>query len=129
MIDRRVKDIAWAIEQNPVEVTIYRTTRILSDGHYSETKEELGPYRVRIFLNQSGFRGTLNEVKEIGGRALQSVTWSMLCDASVDIKAGANVVDIVEAPMLGKLKVTNVTPLIVNGQIVGYQVQLEGMDE
>jgi len=126
MKEQRVRDIAWAIEQNPVDVTIYRTQRVLSEGHYTETTMEVGTYRGRIFLND---RHTPAKLIDEGGRALRSVTWSMLCDASVDVKAGANVVDVVDVPMLGKLKVVNVIPLSVQGEVVGYQVQLQGMDE
>jgi len=126
MKEQRVRDIAWAIEQNPVEVTIYRTQRVLSEGHYTETTTEVGTYRVRIFLND---RNIPVKLIDEGGRALRSVTWSMLCDASADVKACANVVDVVDVPMLGKLKVVNVIPLSVQGEVVGYQVQLQGMDE
>jgi len=126
MKEQRVRDIAWAIEQNPVDVTIYRTQRVLSEGHYTETTMEVGTYRGRIFLNE---RNVPVKLIDEGGRALRSVTWSMLCDAFVDVKAGANVVDVVDVPMLGKLKVVNVIPLSVQGEVVGYQVQLQGMDE
>lgn len=126
MVEQRVKDIAWAISQNPVTVTIERKERALTDGHFAETVREVGSYTVRIFLNR---RFKPSETSDIGGRTVQTTSFSMLCDASVDVKKEPNITDYVNVPLLGKMEVDNVTPLIVNGQVVGYHVDLVGVEK
>ena len=126
MVEQRVKDIAWAISQNPVTVTIERKERALTDGHFVETVREVGSYTVRIFLTR---RSKPSETSDIGGRTVQTTSFSMLCDASVDVKKEPNITDYVNVPLLGKMEVDNVTPLIVNGQVVGYQVDLVGVEK
>lgn len=127
MVEQRVKDIAWAISQNPVTVTIERKERALTNGHFTEIVKEVGSYTVRIFLNHR--RSKPSETSDIGGRTVQTTSFSMLCDASVDVKKEPNITDYVNVPLLGKMEVDNVTPLIVNGQVVGYQVDLVGVEK
>lgn len=128
MVEQRVKDIAWAISQNPVTVTIERKERALTDGHFVETVREVGSYTVRIFLNRRN-KPSPSETSDIGGRTVRTTSFSMLCDASVDVKKEPNITDYVNVPLLGKMEVDNVTPLIVNGQVVGYQVDLVGVEK
>jgi len=128
MKEQRVRDIAWAISQNPVTVTIERKERALTDGHFAETVREVGSYTVRIFLNRRS-KLSPSETSDIGGRTVQTTSFSMLCDASVDVKKEPNITDYVNVPLLGKMEVDNVTPLIVNGQVVGYQVDLVGVEK
>ncbi len=128
MVEQRVKDIAWAISQNPVTVTIERKERALTDGHFVETVREVGSYTVRIFLNHRN-KPSPSETSDIGGRTVRTTSFSMLCDASVDVKKEPNITDYVNVPLLGKMEVDNVTPLIVNGQVVGYQVDLVGVEK
>ena len=128
MVEQRVRDIAWAISQNPVTVTIERKERALTDGHFAETVREVGSYTVRIFLNRRS-KPSPSETSDIGGRTVQTTSFSMLCDASVDVKKEPNITDYVNVPLLGKMEVDNVTPLIVNGQVVGYQVDLVGVEK
>jgi len=49
----------------------------------------------------------------------------LLADHEAEIKAGTNVLDEFEVTDLGKFQVLAVYPQIVQGQIVGYQADLE----
>ena len=118
----RRQHIAWAIQQNPVEIIIQRTEKIEAGGGFEEKESEVGPFTVRIYQ-----QGTLipQEVSTLAGTKQVDKTWGMLADWQADIKAGPNVLDEFDVPEMGKFQVLEVYPQKVKSEIVGYQVALE----
>jgi len=110
--------------QNPIDITIQRTEKIRSGGGFSETISTLGPFAVRIYANES--RIQRSESGLIGSQ--QKNFWGLLADDQADIKAGSNVIDVFDVPGLGHFYVVNVYPQVVNGELVGYHVDLERID-
>lgn len=122
LVSLRRQHIQWAISQNPIEITIRRTTKQDKGGHFEEVEEDIGPFTVRIF--QQSFRAP-QETSTLAGTKNIDRGWGLLADHTADIKAGSNVLDEFEVPGLGKFQVIAVYPQIVKGQLVGYQADLE----
>ncbi len=122
LVSLRRRHISWAIQQNPVEITIQRTEKVDKGGYFDEIESEHGYYTVRVF--QKGSR-IPQEVSTLAGTKQVEAAWGLLADHEADIKAGANVLDEFEVPGMGKFQVLAVYPQIVQGQVVGYQADLE----
>lgn len=122
LVALRRQHITWTIQQNPVEITIQRTEKVDMGGYFDEVESEHGPYTVRIF--QKGSR-IPQEVSTLAGTKQVEAAWGLLADHEAEIKAGTNVLDEFEVTDLGKFQVLAVYPQIVQGQIVGYQADLE----
>jgi len=121
-VDFRRQNILWAIQQNPVEITIKRTTKVDAGGYLDEVQSEHGPYVVRIFQKGSKIP---QEVSTLAGIKQVEAAWGLLADYETEIKAGANVLDEFEVAGLGKFQVVAVYPQIVQGEVIGYQADLE----
>ena len=121
-ITRRRQQIQWAIAQNPVTVTIHRTEKIETEGHFEEIKTQAGPFSVRIFPKGQRYP---KEVSDIAGTKQIDEGWGLLADYQADIKAGPNVLDEFEVSGLGSFKITAIHPQMVMGQIAGYQADIE----
>ena len=122
IVTLRRQHTKWAIQQNPVEITIQRTEKVDMGGYFDEVESEHGPYTVRIF--QKGSR-IPQEVSTLAGTKQVEAAWGLLADHEAEIKVGTNVLDEFEVTDLGKFKVLAVYPQLVQGQIVGYQADLE----
>lgn len=122
IVTLRRQHTKWAIQQNPVEITIQRTEKVDMGGYFDEVESEHSPYTVRIF--QKGSR-IPQEVSTLAGTKQVEAAWGLLADHEAEIKAGTNVLDEFEVTDLGKFQVLAVYPQIVQGQIVGYQADLE----
>jgi hypothetical protein len=122
LVSLRRQHIIWAIQQNPTEITIQRTKKVDMGGYFDEVKSEHGPYTVRIFME--GMR-IPREVSTLAGTKQVDKGWGMLADYQADIKDGANVQDEFDVPGLGHFRILAVYPQVVQGQIVGYQADLE----
>jgi len=122
IVTLRRQHTKWAIQQNPVEIIIQRTEKVDMGGYFDEVESEHGPYTVRIF--QKGSR-IPQEVSTLAGTKQVEAAWGLLADHEAEIKAGTNVLDEFEVTDLGKFQVLAVYPQIVQGQIVGYQADLE----
>lgn len=122
LVKLRRQHTAWAIKQNPTEITISRTEKTDMGGYFEETKTETGPFTVRIFT-----QGTQvpQEVSTLAGTKQLDKTWGMLADWQADIKAGPNVLDEFGVTGLGSFQVLVVFAQVVNGELVGNQVTLE----
>lgn len=118
----RQQHVAWVIQQNPIAVTVQRTQRTESSGAFTETTSTHGPYTVRIF-QQAG--GIPNEVSTLAGTKQVDKGWGLLADYQADLQAGPNVKDEFDVSGLGHFVVIAVYPQKVQGQVVGYQVDLE----
>jgi len=122
LVALRRQHVAWAIQQNPVEIIIQRTEKIDMGGYFEEKESEVGPLVVRIY--QYG-TWVPQEVNTLAGTKQVDRTWGMLMDHEADVKAGSDVLDEFEVLGLGKFQVLEVYPQVVKGELVGYQVTLE----
>lgn len=122
MISFRRNQTQWNINQNPTEIIISRTEKIEIEGHFENSKNEVGPFKVRIFQKK---QGTTKDESNLGGTKKTDTNWGLIADYMADIKSGPNVVDEFEIPVLGHFKITGIMPQVVSGQIVSFQVDLE----
>ena len=122
LVALRRQHTKWAIEQNPVEIIIQRTEKVDKGGYFEEIESEHGPYTVRIF--QRGMQIPM-EISTLGGTKQTDRGWGLLAGHEAEIKAGANALDEFEVDGLGKFQVLAVYPQIIQGQVVGYQADLE----
>ncbi|GAW27986.1 hypothetical protein [Carboxydocella sp. ULO1] len=122
LVSLRRQHISWAIQQNPVTITIQRTEKVDMGGYFDEVQSEYGPFTVRIFHRGSWVP---QEVSTLAGTKQVDKGWGMLADYQANLKAGPNVVDEFDAPGLGHFRILAVYPQIVQGQVVGYQADLE----
>ena len=122
LVALRRRHTKWAIQQNPTTITIHRTEKVDQGGYFEEVESKHGPYTVRIF--QRGMQIPL-EVSNLGGTKQTDRGWGLLAGYEAEIKAGSNVLDEFEVDGLGKFQVLAVYPQIIQGQVVGYQADLE----
>ncbi len=122
LVALRRQHTKWAIQQNPTTITIHRTEKIDMGGYFEEVESEVGSFVVRIYQYSTGIP---QDVSTLAGTKQVDRTWGMLMDYEADVKAGPNVLDEFEVTDLGKFQVLAVYPQIIQGQIVGYQADLE----
>lgn len=122
LVALRRQHTKWAIQQNPVEITIQRTEKVDMGGYFDEVESEHGPYTVRIFQKGSMIP---QEVSTLAGTKQVEAAWGLLADHEAEIKAGSNVLDEFEVAGIGKFQVLEVYPQVIKGELVGYQVVLE----
>lgn len=121
-IQMRRRHIAWNISQNPSIIVIHRKVKIRKGGGYEENERELPPITVRIFIQS---RSQISqEISTLAGTKKTDKVYSLLADESADIQAGTTVTDMFTANG-ESFEVIRVHPQIVDGHIVGYQVDLE----
>lgn len=116
------KNTLWSIDQNPVAITIKRTEKMETEGYFTETISQIGPLTVRIFPVGNGSNKVNTDL--IGTKGIDT-GWGLLADWQADLRAGPNVRDEVEVAGLGLFVVKAVQPQKIQGQVVGYQVDLE----
>lgn len=124
LVSLRRQHVAWTIQQNPVTITIQRTEKVEVGGSFDEVQSELGPYTVRIFPQGNRIP---QEISTLAGTKQIDKGWGLLADYNADIKAGPNVLDEFDTPA-GHFLIKAVYPQYVQGQLVGYQVDLERVD-
>lgn len=119
-ITHRRQQIQWNIRQNPTVITINRTEKIKTEGHFAENKSLVGPFTVRIFKQKSQAPKIQSE---LAGTMQNDNSWGLLADYQADIRSGSMVLDEFDCP-LGHYQVGGVTPQILKGVIMGYQADL-----
>lgn len=122
LVELRRKNVKWAIQQNPVSITIRRTEYTKTNREAIETKTTKGPYMVRLYRFR---QGTIQDRLTTAGTSWSNETWGLLAEYTADIRAGSNVRDEFEVPGIGKFYVKAVYPHIINGQLAGIQAELE----
>lgn len=120
-VDMRRNHTKWSIEQNPVEIMINRTERIDKGGYFDEKESPIGPFVVRIYSAKSSSPQT---VSTLAGEKQIDNYFGLLADHEVDIQASATVKDEFEAVGM-MFEVKAVYPQRIQGQVVGYQCELE----
>lgn len=121
LVTLRRNNVLWSISNNPVNITITRTEKTETEGHFTESTSQIGPFTVRIF--QAG-EGVKTETHLVGTKGIDT-GWGLLADWQADLQAGPNVRDEFEVPGLGFFAINSVYPQIVLGQVAGYQAELE----
>ncbi|MBO8169343.1 MAG: hypothetical protein H0Z35_09200 [Thermoanaerobacteraceae bacterium] len=122
LVALRRQHITWTIQQNPVEITVQRTEKVDMGGYFKEQPSTVGPLTVRIFPQGNRIP---QEISTLAGTKQVDKSWGLLADYQADIKAGPNVQDEFDVPGLGHFRVIAVYPQVVQGQLVGYQADLE----
>jgi len=118
----RSEHIKRTIDENPVSVTITRTTKVKDKGGFRQEQSTLGPYTVRVHQGSGGVAKTFDKV---GGRKHEDAAWGLLAGPEADIRADELTLDTFEAPSIGKFEVTSVTPQVVKGTLCGLQAELK----
>lgn len=117
----RRKHTKWNIDQNPSEIMIKRTERIDAGGYFDNVQSQVGPFIVRLFIDKSG---SPQEVTTLTGQKQVDRYFGLLADYEADIQAGTNIKDELEIDNM-KFNVKAVYPQRIQGEIVGYQCELE----
>jgi len=121
VVSLRRQHVAWAIQQNPVTVTVQRTEKVDMGGYFDEVQTEHGPYVVRIYQQRSS---APQDVSTLAGTKQVGKSWGLLADHQADLQAGPNVKDELDVPA-GHFIIKGIYPQYVQEQIVGYQADLE----
>jgi hypothetical protein len=122
LVKLRRQHVAWNIQQNPTQITVQRTTKTDMGGYFDEVISWHGPYTVRVFQEKSSIP---QNVSTLAGTKQVDTKWGLLADHQADLQAGPNVKDEFDISDMGHFLVVGVYPQVVQGQIVGYQVDLE----
>lgn len=123
LVAMRREHVKWVIQQNPVTITINRTTKTRSGGGFTPVQSVAGPFTVRVF--EQGTNRPTREVSATAGTKEEDPGWGLLADYQADIQAGPLVKDEFDVAGLGHFMVKGVSPQLALGQVVGYQVDLE----
>lgn len=123
LVNLRKQHIQWNIARNPTSITIHRTEKVDAGGYFDEVKSTKGPYTVRIFVTSSSIP-IPSTVATLAGTKQIDKSYGLLADYQADIKAGPNVLDEFDAPA-GHFIIKAVYPQYVQGEIVGFQADLE----
>ena len=123
LVTMRRNNTIWSISQDPVTIIITRTEKIATEGRFAENTSQVGPLTVRIFQAGEGEKAR-TESQLAGIKGIES-GWGLLADWQADLRTGPNVRDEFEVPGLGLFVVKAVYPQKSQGQLVGYQAELE----
>ena len=122
IVDLRRQHVLWSVSQNPVSIVITRTEKAETEGRFAENTTQVGPLTVRIFqINKAGVRLDSG----IAGTRSVDPDWGLIADWQADLRAGPNVRDEFEVAGLGFFVIKAVYPQKIQGQVVGYQAELE----
>lgn len=121
-LETRRKTIQWSIAQNPTPITIQRTEYERTNRGATERKSTVGSFVVRLYRTRQGLP---QERLTTGGTTWTNESWGLLADYTADIRSGPDVRDEFEVPGIGKFFIRAVYPHIINGEIAGYQAELE----
>ncbi len=120
--ERRKKDIKWNISRNPIEISFTKITKEPVNGHLEETTENV-TLTVRIFPQKNPDSSIKISTGTIG-TSYQHTAYGMLADSEADLSIGSKDSIEFDCPY-GHMKVKNVYPQIINGEICGYDCGLE----
>ena len=122
LVTLRRNNALWAISQNPVTITIARTEKTETEGHFAENTSQVGPFTVRVF--QANEQDVKTDTHLVGTKMIDA-GWGLLADWQADLRAGPNVRDEFEVQGLGLFVIKAVYPQVIQGQVVGCQAILE----
>lgn len=120
--ERRKHDIKWSISLNPTTIHFTKTTKEIVDGHFKETTNDV-MLTVRIFP-QKTYDSSITVSSDTIGTSYKNTAYGMLADSEADLSVDSK--DLIEFDCIyGHMKIKNVYPQIVNGEICGYDCGLE----
>lgn len=119
-IEQRVQDIKRTIEENPVNITIDISKRIIVDGAW-KIVDDTKDLRVRIFQQKNP---EIQIISDIKGTADTTKKYGMLADNMAALKDVSEEKIIFKSPY-GDMEVLAIYPQIVKGTICGYQCDLK----
>lgn len=111
-----------AIAENPIVITISRTTKVPQGGAFVEQPSTVGPFTVRLFQRNNS--SNVQEISTLAGTKQIDRQWGLLADYQADIQAGPNIKDEFTANGMDFLVIA-VYPQTMLGQVVCFQVDLE----
>lgn len=121
--ERRKADIIKSISLNPTEIKIKQIIKVLKEGYYDEEEKEY-TLIVRIYHQQkSDIQISSNTI----GTVYKSKRYGMLADSTVNLEITPKS-DIEFDSIYGHMKITAIYPQIINGELCGYQVDLDKID-
>lgn len=111
------RNVARQIIRNPVNIVITRSANEVPDGAGGTIRESvnLPAQTVRIFMSTMGAQSTAKE-----GGQIQVQRWGLLAKWDADIQP-----DDAFTHNGRQFKVRSVIPVTTDGQVVGYQADLE----
>lgn len=121
LVELRRKHTKWSIEQNPSDIIIKRTERKDMGGYFDEVESQVGPFVVRIYSAKSS---SPQVVSTFAGEKQIDRYFGLLADHEADIMADTHTKDEFEVDGMNYV-VKAVYPQTINGQVVGYQCELE----
>lgn len=120
--ERRKKHIKWNISKNPTEISFTKTIKEVVNGHLEETTEDV-TLTVRIFP-QKTYDSSITVSSGTIGTSYKNTAYGMLADSEADLNVDSKTSIEFDCPY-GHMKVKNVYPQIINGEICGYDCGLE----
>jgi hypothetical protein len=110
------------ISENPVQITIHRTTKEEKDGGFKEHKSNVGPFTVRVYQQKAV---NSQESSALVGTKYVSKSWGLLTDYQADVQATPDIRDEFDVEDIGHFRILAVYPQKIQGEIWGYQADLE----
>lgn len=120
--ERRKKDISWNIAQNSTVIKFTKVSKKPVDGHFEETTEDV-TLTVRIFP-QKTYDSSITVSSGTIGTSYQNTAYGMLADSDANLNVDSKTSIEFDCPY-GHMKIKNVYPQIINGEICGYDCGLE----
>lgn len=120
--ERRKRDINWSIAQNPTEISFTKVGKKPVNGHFEEVTEGV-ILTVRIFP-QKTYGSSITVSSGTIGTSYKNTAYGMLADSEADLSIDSKTSIEFDCPY-GHMKVKNVYPQIINGEICGYDCGLE----
>lgn len=121
LVKMRQEHTKWNIEQNPTTITINRTIKKKEQGYIDEQNINVGPFVVRIFNSGSS---SPQAISTLAGEKQTDTYFGILANFEADIQASTTVKDEFEVDGIRYL-VKAIYPQKINGEVVGYQGELE----
>lgn len=134
---------ALLIDENPIDVAIFREERVREGGGFRDVKEYVGLVHGRLYQESTGRAGG-EESTTIPGTLHTEARWGFVCMPTMlpvddetgelvedgepidtDIRAGAHVTDSFEHPRFGRYKITSVYPREDLGTVWGWAASVE----
>ncbi len=113
---------AQVIAENPVQITIRRTTKVAEGGGFNEHASNVGPFTVRVYQQKAV---NSQETSALVGTKYVSKSWGLLTDYQADVQASPTIKDEFDVADVGRFVVKAVYPQKIQGEIWGYQADLE----
>lgn len=115
------------IAQNPVEITISRTTLASNNaGGYAApvAVPQASPITARVYEEQPLQNGSRVET-DLPGQVQREKRWGLLAPDTADLKADPQTMDEFTLVGMGHFRLTSVVPKRHAGELYGYQAELE----